>query len=76
MPESHTGAIIGAVLGGVALVLLLSVACYSYMTYAFRAKKHLFEDQVYSLVIGARSDDIYDLHLHDSTSEVSRPSLN
>ncbi len=71
MPHKRTGAIIGGVLGGVALLTLLLVALYTYLTYAFRARKHLIEDQVYSLVIGARSDDIYELRLHDSSSEVS-----
>ena len=75
VPRNNTGAIIGGVLGGIALLTLLSLACWSYLTYAFRAQKHLFEDQVYSLVIGARSDDIYDLQLHKSSSEVSTPPL-
>ena len=69
VPRDNTGAIIGGVLGGVALLILLLLACWSNLTYAFRAKKHLVEDQVYSLVIGARSDDIYDLQLLDSSSE-------
>lgn len=73
VPRNSTGAIIGGVLGGIALLTLLSLACWSYLTYAFRAQKHLFEDQVYSLVIGARSDDIYELQLHDSSSEVRMP---
>lgn len=59
----HTGAIVGGVLGGLAglalLLWLIVAGIWSWRSYSFRAYKRLLEDQVYSLVIGMRSDDIF-----------------
>ena len=60
---SYAGAIAGGVIGGVIVVGLLGylmvVGLWSLQSYRFRARKRLIEDQVYSIVIGAQSQDIY-----------------
>ena len=60
---SYAGAIAGGVIGGIVLLgilgYLLGVGLWSWRSYGFRARKRLIEDQVFSIVIGAQSSDIY-----------------
>ena len=61
--SNHTGAIVGGVVGGffglLLLAWLIGSTVWSWRSYSFRAHKRLLEDQVYSIVVGMRSDDIF-----------------
>ena len=53
------GAAVGGSIGLALLTLLAGLAYWSWKTFGFRARKRRIEDQVYSLVIGAQSNDVY-----------------
>ena len=61
--DDYTGAIVGGVVGGIVgltlLALVAGLAFWSWKTFSFRARRRLIEDQVYSIIIGAQSNDVY-----------------
>ena len=69
---NHTGAIVGGVLGALAAVAVVgsiaTATVWSRRSYGFRARKRLIEDQVHTIVLGKRSQDLY-----TSKSDVEAP---
>ena len=65
------GGVVGGVIGLLLLLWLLASAIWAYRAYSFRAHKRLIEDQVYSIVVGMRSDDIFTAVSAEEARQVS-----